>query len=116
MICLVPIFACAESSEFAENSELAEDDRTVDEENYIIEGLEPVKIQELKNGSKIIIESAEQKAKVYINGIYQGKTRLEVSNLLPGEYLLELKKGENKTKRRFVTVRRGYALTYRIEF
>jgi len=86
------------------------------EEGVIVENIEPFSIEETAaDNCELIIESTQPKMEVYINGVYQGKTRLKISGLLPGDYKVELKKRKELHSKAFVTVRKGYVITYRFE-
>lgn len=79
-------------------------------QSMLISNKEPSFIEE--GETAIIVESKTPKLKVYLNGIYQGKTRLKVSNVVPGVYFLELKKGDDSLGRVTITIRENYVLTY----
>lgn len=80
------------------------------------ENLVPVNIEETSDrDTAVVIESSQPKMEVYLNGVYQGKTRLKISGLLPGDYIIELRKKNNSVAKAIITVRRGFILTYRFE-
>lgn len=80
-----------------------------------IKSMEPVFIEENSSENSIIIETVQPKCEVYLNGVYQGQTNLKINGLLPGEYIIELKKKGESFGKFYVTVKRGYILTYRFE-
>lgn len=84
-------------------------------EQDFIKNLEPTEISEVDDECILIIESDIQKAEVYINGIYQGKTKLIVKNLLPGEYFIEIRKKDYISPKYFLSAKKGYSLTYKID-
>lgn len=83
--------------------------------------LKPKAIKELKgdreqkNSSALVVECNTPSAQVYLNSIYQGTTKLTVNQLLPGEYILMVVKPGYKTEQYYVTAKKGYSLTYRVE-
>lgn len=79
-----------------------------------LELIEPYSVEEdLQKSTIIVIESKSKKMDVYLNGVYQGRTQLTISNLLPGEYILELRKENKSTGKVLITVKKGYILTYK---
>lgn len=76
---------------------------------------EPEKLIEIdKEESSILIEADVSDCEVYINGMYQGKTKIEIEGLLPGYYRLELRKKGYVPSMAMIRVRRGYNLHYKI--
>lgn len=65
--------------------------------------------------SSITIKSNVTGADVYLNGIYQGRTDLVITDLTPGYYQLEIKKRGYETEKVTILVRRGYECEYYIE-
>ena len=55
----------------------------------------------------LIIESNAFMADVFINGIYKGNTKLELSKLRPGSYFVEVRKEGYERERFEVFLRRG---------
>lgn len=79
--------------------------------------LVPFAVQELKadnTGASLIIESDVPLAEVYLNSVYQGKTRLRVRNLVPAQYILQICKDGKKSKKYYITARKGYVLSYKV--
>ena len=90
-----------------------------EENNTEIEEMEPVAVEELKSDNDravIVIESDVAGAEVYLNSVYQGKTKLNIKNLLPAQYILQIQKNGKESKKYFVAARKGYSLIYRILF
>lgn len=85
------------------------------EENNYVENLVPVEKIEIEGENGIvIIESDVSKAEVYLNGIYQGKTKLTIKKLIAGDYIIQIKKGDFVSEKYFISVEKGFSLTYRI--
>ncbi len=71
-------------------------------------------LSENKNTATLVIDCNQKSAEVYINSIYQGKTKLTINKLLPADYILEVRKKGFATKKYYVTAKAGYAFTYRV--
>lgn len=110
LFCL--IFGLFSLSLFADQS----DEKTVQEAAYI-EHIEASKIElaEKSTDSVVVISASVSKADVYINNVFQGRTKLLISDLLPGEYVVEVVKGGKKSSKWIITVKRGYKISYFIE-
>ncbi|MCR4578921.1 MAG: PEGA domain-containing protein [Treponema sp.] len=80
-----------------------------------IEPLDYSVIEELESGAEVRIESNVPKTEIYLNGIFYGKTNLNVKDLIPGEYLLTVKKKGYKDSSYVIEVRRNYRLTYKLK-
>ncbi len=80
--------------------------------------LEPVSKKELSDGEKkssLIIDCDLKSARVYLNGIYQGKTKLRIDDLLPAEYILEVRKDGYKTQKFYISARSSFIHSYKIK-
>jgi len=80
--------------------------------------LKPKSVKELKeqkNTASVVVECNVPSAQVYINSVYQGKTKLTIDKLLPGEYILQVVKPGYESEQFYVTAKKGYSLTYRVE-
>ncbi len=64
--------------------------------------------------TKIIFKSEIQKADVFINGIFYGKTNLEVNSLSEGFYSVQISKKGYKTESFYILVQKGICATYEI--
>jgi len=109
-------YLAAEESEIQPNN-IEEQSEIVHSDSVQILELSPESISELtgeKNTSMIRIECNEPSAEVYINSVYQGRTKLTVRNLLPAQYVLEVRKNGFSTKKYFITTKKGYCLTYSV--
>lgn len=61
--------------------------------------LEPEYYSELSKGeTQILIRTEVPKANVYLNKIYQGKTPLNITDLIPGYYLLTVESSDGEEK------------------
>lgn len=98
---------------FASVFSLFAQDNNTDEE-FILYLSPTVKKEVSDDKTAIIIESDLQKAEVYLNGVYQGKTKLTVKNLVTGDYFVQIKKDDFLSPRYFISVKKGYVLTYKI--
>ena len=106
-----------ENSQTLEESLLELEKKIPDTEDEEIPFLEPVKISGAVANSKsesIIIESNIDSCQIYLNSIYQGKTRLTVNNLLPADYILEVRKSGYKSKKYFISAKKSEILTYKV--
>lgn len=93
-------------------SVFAQDDNT--DKDFII-NLSPIVKKEVSDDkTALIIESDLPKAEVYLNGVYQGKTKLTIKNLVAGDYFIQIKKDDFLSPRYFLNVKKGYILTYKI--
>lgn len=80
-----------------------------------IEVLKPHSMSETVDGTAgIVVETDVINADVYLNGNFQGKTDLEVTNLLPGMYVLEVKKNGYQDKIFQIEVQPGVSATFKI--
>lgn len=70
--------------------------------------------QVLESKTSVIIRANVPKADVFVNGVYQGETDLEISNLRQGVYIVEVKKPGYTSERFSVTAKGNYALNYYI--
>lgn len=80
--------------------------------------LEPVSKKELSTGvknSSLIIDCNLKSASVFLNGIYQGKTRLRIDDLLPADYILEVKKEGYESKKFYISARSAFLQSYKIK-
>lgn len=87
-------------------------------EDNIIQELKPVNIQESKSDREkavLIIDANVPAAAVYLNSVYQGKSKLRIQKLLPAQYILELRKEGMESCRFYVTAKKGYEVTYKIQ-
>ena len=83
-----------------------------------IKNLEPKSISELKQQrtkASVVVESNVPSVKIYLNSVYQGSTKLTIDELLPGEYILTAAKDGYKEEQYYVTAKKGYILSYRVE-
>lgn len=86
-------------------------------ETSFIEELEPQSVSQISSGgTRIVITSNQGRSQIYLNNIYHGKTKLNIENLMPGEYVLQLLKNGKYSKKYYITVKKGYALFYYVEF
>lgn len=92
-------------------SVFAQDDNT--DKDFII-NLSPIVKEVSDDKTALIIESDLPKAEVYLNGVYQGKTKLTIKNLVAGDYFIQIKKDDFLSPRYFLNVKKGYILTYKI--
>lgn len=76
---------------------------------------EPEKLIEIEaEDCAVLIEADVSDCEVYLNGMYQGLTKLEISGLLPGSYKLELRKKGYVPSLAIIRVRSGYDAHYKI--
>ena len=61
-----------------------------------IEKLIPDSTSDLSDGTQIVIRTERKKAKIYINGEFEGLTPLTISNLIEGTYNIKLAFGETE--------------------
>ena len=79
------------------------------------EFLEPVKKVETDFGKSFIaVESDYKKSEVYINDIFQGYTPLQIDSLIPGAYVLLIKKYGLKDQKFLIEVKSGYGFYYSV--
>lgn len=77
---------------------------------------EPYNIEEINSQNCIVeIFTDVQKVEVYLNGVYQGKSNLQIKNLVQGEYLIELKKDNYQIIKGFIFVSKNYQNSYFFE-
>lgn len=86
LLTLTFLFCSCVSSDFSQN------DISSDLENNSIEEVfSPEESFEISSfESSVIIQTEYPKANVYLNNIYQGKTPLEIKNVIPGFYTLSV--------------------------
>lgn len=72
-------------------------------------------LEDQKNSAALVIECNVPSAQVYLNSVYQGTTKLRINQLLPGEYILQVEKAGFESKRFYVTAKKGYILSYKVE-
>ncbi len=73
-------------------------------------------IKECEQGKEqIVIKSTPEKALVYINNEYQGKTPLVIENLSPNYYNVSLRKKNYSDAVALIEVRPGYVVEYYFE-
>lgn len=78
--------------------------------------LEPVKIKESLTEITIFeIHTNVTGAEIYMNGVYQGRTNLIVTNYNPGFYFLEIRKEGYKTEKFSVEIKKDYHQTYSVD-
>lgn len=94
-----------------------DEDTPVVEEPVYLEHLEPSKVELTETTFQSVIEISANvsKADVYINNVFQGRTKLLITDLMPGEYILEVVKGDKKSLKWLITVKRGYKNIYFVE-
>lgn len=71
-------------------------------------------IENEESDGTIIIDSNVSGAEVYINGEYKGRTRLEISDLVPGIYTVKLVKNGYAETCVYMMVRKGYTNVYEV--
>lgn len=94
-----------------------DEETPVVEEPVYLEHLEPSKVELTETTFQSVIEISANvsKADVYINNVFQGRTKLLITDLMPGEYILEVVKGDKKSLKWLITVKRGYKNIYFVE-
>lgn len=73
---------------------------------------EPELQKETEKTTSIIIKTDVPGADVFLNGVYYGRTKLEIEDLNPGFYHLELRKKGYEKEHFYIKVRKGYSVTY----
>lgn len=118
--CLL-IFSLLTISElFAQEDFPVDTDLTEKEESFEeIPFLDPIQIEENSSMDSIkaclVIDCDLRSAQVYLNGIYQGKTKLTIKDLLPADYILEVKKTGYDAKKYYISARSAFTSTYKIK-
>ncbi|MCR5187674.1 MAG: PEGA domain-containing protein [Treponema sp.] len=106
--------------ESADQSPLVQEEVIADEEVALedIPFLEPQKKEELSSDirtARLVIDCDLRAALVYLNGVYQGKTKLTIKDLLPADYILEVKKDGYQSKKYYISARSSFIHSYKIK-
>ena len=73
--------------------------------------LDPESVEE-SDKNEIVIRTDVPEVEIYINNTYQGKSDLNIIDLVPGSYILDLKKEGYKSVNTFITVNRNRKYIY----
>ena len=108
------------SSVFAQQSNLGPEQEEVgsnsSEAFEIIPLLEPEESEDIESSkTKVTFKTNVNRCSVYLNGFLQGKSKLNLNNLVEGFYLLHVSNKGYLPKENFIYVERGKAKTYYIE-
>lgn len=111
LICLVTVGLFAENKIESKNGIKPVKDKITPHER----DCDPEKLIEIDSEDcAVLIEADVSDCEVYLNGTYQGLTKLEISGLLPGRYELELRKKGYVPSIAIIRVRSGYDAHYKI--
>jgi len=94
--------------------ESAETEEVIPQEIIFLEAVSKKELSGGENRANLVIECNLPSASVYLNRVYQGKTRLTVKDLLPSDYILEVRKNGCKNQIYYISAKAGYSLTYKV--
>ena len=101
---------------FAEESENASDKNASSEAFAIIPELECEESTDIEpRRTKVTFNANVKDCLIYLNGNLQGRTKLTITNLVDGIYLLRVEKQGYEYKENFITVDNGKAKTFFVE-
>lgn len=86
----------------------------IPQEIIFLEAVSKKELSTAGNRANLVIECNLPSASVYLNRVYQGKTRLTVKDLLPSDYILEVRKNGCKNQIYYISAKAGYSLTYKV--
>ena len=82
----------------------------------IIPNLEPEESADIDiSRVRVIFKTSTKNCRIYLNGNFQGISKLTLNNLVEGFYLLRTEKDGFKTQENFIYAERGKAKTFYVE-